>query len=85
MLANRRGRKSICLDDVRSRLEVLGVNFLDDRGAGEQEDFIVTLQILAIPTGESLAAVGGLVQLVALNHCAHRAVNEGDTLLQKTV
>ena len=43
-----------------------------------------TLEVLAAPIREPRAAKGRLIQLVLLDHRAHRAVNDDDAFAQQT-
>ena len=59
--------------------EVLFVDLADDVGPRELEQLVVALQVLRMVL-EALAAVGRLVEPVALDHRAHRAVEDHDAL-----
>ncbi len=83
MLADGRRRKRIRLDDVRAGFEVLRVNLRNDLRLGQQQQLVVALEVLAFPIAEALPAVIGLLQLVALDHRAHRTVNDGDAFAQQ--
>ena len=52
---------------------------LDHVGAGQHEDVVVALEVAAVIT-ETLAAEVGLLEPVALDHGAHRAVEDEDAL-----
>jgi hypothetical protein len=70
------------LDDIGACLEVLPVDPFDDRRLREDEEVVVSLEVhRVIP--EPLAAMRRLVQMVALDHGAHRAVEDGDALVEK--
>ncbi len=68
-------------DDVGAGLEVGLVNAADDVGLAQHEKVVVSFHGL-VEVGKAGAPVGGLVQLVALDHRAHRTVDEQDPLLR---
>ncbi len=53
------------------------VNVLDDLRLGQRQQVVVALEV-ARPVAEPFAAVAGLVELVALDHGAHGAVQDQD-------
>ena len=67
------------LDDVRAGLEVLAVDAADDVGPRQHEHVGVALEVVRM-IGEPRAAIVGLAQRVALDHRAHRAVQNQDAL-----
>src|SRR5262249_46348117 len=67
--------------DVRPRLKVLTVDFLNNRGTGQIEKVVEAFKILR-PAFESLATKRGFVQLIGLDHRSHRTVQEYDAFLQ---
>ncbi len=76
------GAEGVGLDQVRARGQVLLVDLADDLGARQQQQFVVALHVHRM-AGEALAAVLRLGQLVALDHGAHRAVQDQDALAQQ--
>ena len=80
-----RGRiraEGIGLDDVRARFQIFAVDGFDDFGLGQHQQIVVALEV-AVPVGKTLAAIIRLGQLVALDHGAHRAVQDENALLQE--
>ncbi len=77
----RDGRRAerVRLDDVRARGEVLIVNLADDPRLRDRQQLVVALHVTR-EILEALAAIRGLVELVALDHRAHRAVEDQDAL-----
>ncbi len=71
------GAEGVGLEDIGTRLHVLLVDALDHRWPGQHQQVVVSLQV-ARPVGKTLASVVGLVELVALNHSAHGAVQNED-------
>ena len=61
------------------------MNVLDDLRLGEVQQIVVALEVLAVPILEPLAAKCRLVQLVLLDHRAHRAVEDDDAFAQQTL
>ncbi len=57
---------------------------LDNPGLRQAQQIVVPLQVL-LPIPEPLAAKGGLVQLVGLDHGAHRAVEDDNALAQQAL
>ena len=58
------------------------MDLLDDVRLGQGKQIIRAFQIARMG-GELRAAVSGLIQLVALDHRPHRAVDDEDPLLQR--
>jgi hypothetical protein len=58
------------------------MDFGDDLWLRQAEQVVVAFQVLH-PILEPLAAVGGFVELVALQRRAHRAVNDDDALAEE--
>ena len=52
----------------------------NDVGAGEQQQVVVAFQVARV-VAEAFAAIVGLLQVVALNHRAHGAVENQQALL----
>src|SRR5690606_12656375 len=90
-LADRGGVEGVGLDQVGAGLKVGAVDAFDDLGTGEQQQVVVALEVVAaaravalvrgmvlavVALGEALAAVVGLAKAMALDHRAHRAVDE---------
>ena len=59
------------------------MNLPNDLRLGDHEEVVVSLEILAGPIGEAVAAVVGLLQFVLLDHRAHRAVEKNDALREQ--
>ena len=61
---------------------------LDDVGLGQREQIVVAFQVArgavrvvrVAAAGETFAAIAGFVELVALQHRAHRAVDDEDAV-----
>ena len=75
-------REGVRLDDVGAGGQILAVNGADDVRPRQDEDVAVPAQVLGVVL-EALAAEVGLGQLVALDHRAHRAVEEEHALLER--
>ncbi len=75
-------RKGVGLDDVGAGFQILAVDGADDVRPREDEDVAVPAQVLRMAP-EAIAAEVGLGQFVALDHRAHRAVEEEDALLER--
>src|SRR5581483_10041691 len=80
VLSNGGCGEGIRLHDIRSSLEVFAVDFLDDLRLGQEQNFVITLEILARPVGESFSSELGLGELVTLNDCPHGAIDDDDAL-----
>ena len=76
------GAEGVRRDDVGAGLEVLAVDGPDDVGLAQAEQVAVAAHLL-VPVGEPVAAVARLVEPVALDHRAHRAVDHQDALAQE--
>ena len=72
--------EGIGFDDVCARFEIGIMDLTDDFGLGQHEEIVVALEV-AREIFEALAPVASLVQLVALDHGTHRAVEDEDALL----
>ncbi len=75
------GVEGVGLEDVGAGVQVGLLDGLDDVRAAEQQQVVVALHV-ARPVCEALAAVVLFLQLVALDHGAHAAVEDQDALLQ---
>ena len=76
------GVEGVGLDDVGAGLEVGVVDLADEVRLGQHEQVVVALDV-AGPVGEALAAELLLLELVALHHRAHRAVDDEQPLLER--
>jgi hypothetical protein len=79
-LADRLRVEGVGLDDVGAGLEISVVDLADDRGLGQHEEIVVALEIVR-EILETRASVARLVELVALDHGAHGAVEDEDALI----
>ena len=78
-----RGRvERIGLENVGAGKQIRGVNGTDQFRPRECEQVVVTAQI-ARPVSEPRATIRGLIEALALNHGAHRTVEEQDALRQQ--
>ncbi len=57
----------------------------DDVWLRDVQEIVQTLEVFAAPVGIARATEGRLVQLVLLDHRAHRAVNDDDALTQQAL
>jgi hypothetical protein len=78
-----RRAEGVRLDDVRAGVEVTPVNFVDNAGLGQEEQFEPAFEVLSLPILEPLPAVIGFGQLVSLDHRPHRAIEQDDALAQQ--
>ena len=69
----------LVLDDVGAGLEIRVVDRAHDVGLRQHEEVVVALEVVVV-AGKARAAVVGLVEPVALDHRAHRAVQDQDAL-----
>ena len=76
------GGEGVGLDDVGAGLEEALVDVADDVRPGEREDVAVVEQVL-LGVGEALAAGVGLVEAVAADGRAHRAVEHEDPVAEE--
>ena len=78
-----RGRiEGVGLDDVGAGSEILFVDFADDLRLGQRQQIVVALHIVG-EVFEALAAIRRLVQIVVLDHRAHRAVENQDAAFEQ--
>jgi hypothetical protein len=79
------GVERVRLDDVRAGRQVVVVDGPDDLGARQAQEIVVTANVVRnlIAIGEALSPKARLVELVALDHGAHRAVQDQDALGQR--
>jgi len=82
-LGHRRGVEGVGLDNVRTRLQIGGVDAPDNLGLGEEQQIVVALQIVGV-VPEALAPVIGLAQAMTLDHGAHGPVQDEDALFQES-
>ena len=80
-LGHRSGAEGVGLDHVGAGRQVLLVDLADDVGPHQRQQLVVALEVLVMVL-EAIAAEVGLGQLVALDHGAHRAVQDQDALAQ---
>ena len=83
VLPDGRRAEGVGLDDVRTGLEVVPVDLLDHLRLRDLQQFVVPLQVLALPVGEPLAAELRLAQTIPLDDGAHRPVDDGDASAEK--
>jgi hypothetical protein len=74
--------EGIRLDDVRAGLEELRVDIADDRGSRDGQQVVVALEIAA-PVSEALASIIVFTEPVALDHRAHRTVEQDDAVVER--
>ena len=80
-LGDARRGEGVGADDVGPGVEVGAVDVTDDVGLRHRQDVGVALEVVAV-VGERLAAVAGLLELVALDEGAHGTVDHQDALAQ---
>ena len=73
------GVEGVGFQNVGTGLQIGGMDVANNLRLGDGKQVVVALQ-LRRPVGEALAAIIGFLQLVALNHRAHRAVEQQDAL-----
>ena len=81
--SDRGSAERVGLDDIGAGFEVLRVNFLDNPWLGEKEQLETAFEVFSLPISKPFPPIIGLGQLVALNHCAHRAVEHDDAFAQE--
>ena len=72
-LRNRGSAEGVGLDDIAACLEIGAMDPLDDFGAGDGEEVVIPLQVVAVPL-ETLTAEVLLRQRVPLDHRPHGSV-----------
>jgi hypothetical protein len=82
LLRHAGGAEGIGLDQVGARRQVLLVNRADDIRLREHQQFVVSLHVDRV-VGEARAAEVRFLQLVALDHRAHRAVEDQDAATEQ--
>ena len=70
--------KGVGGDNLRTRLQIAGVDLCDDCGLRQHQQVVVALHALAVSC-KALAAECRLIELVALDHGAHAAVDDENT------
>jgi hypothetical protein len=83
MEADGSSAKCVGLDDIRACLQILSVNRLDQVWLGELDEFEATFKIFAFPIVEAIPAIILFSQFMALDHGAHGAIEDDDTLAEK--
>ena len=80
---DRGGIEGVGLQNIDARVQKPAVNFLDHIGQGQRQQIVIAF--LGKPVvDEPITPVVGLFQLVSLYHCAHRAIDDQDSLLQQS-
>ena len=79
MHGNRGGVEGVGLNDVGARIKISGMNLLDDRRLGQHQQIIIAFEI-AWPILETHAPEVFLLQVIALDHGAHRAIQNQDAV-----
>ena len=79
LLRDRGGAEGIGFDQIRARGQVAFVDVLNDIGPSQREQLIVAFDV-PLEVLEALAAVLRFVELEALDHRAHRTIEDGDAL-----
>ena len=80
-LRQRRRRKGICLDDVRTRFEKAFVDVANGIRLREGKDVAVVQQILFVVL-KPLTSRIGFLKAVATNRCSHRPIEDKDAFFQ---
>ena len=75
------GTEGVGFQDVGAGFKILLVNLADHVGPGELQQLVVAFQGFRV-VAETLAAIVVLAEPVALDHRAHRAVEDDDALAQ---
>ncbi|MNO64973.1 hypothetical protein D3C76_557120 [compost metagenome] len=75
------GVEGVGLEDVRPGIQVGLFDGTDDIRAGQHQQVVVALDV-ARPVGEAFATVVVLLEAVALDHRAHAAIENQDTLFE---
>ena len=75
------GIEGVGADDIGAGRQIAVVDLGDRLGPGQHEQIVVALHGLAV-AGKARPAEGRLVELVALDHRAHGAVDDEDALLR---
>ncbi len=73
------GIEGIGLDDIGTDIQKRLMNVADQIGAGEGEQVVIAAQIEVV-VGKALAAVGGFLQFVFLNHAPHGPIYYQDAV-----
>ena len=81
-LRNRRRTKRIGFDDICASSQIALMHFADHVWAGERQELVVAFYVFAM-LSKSWATKICLRQFVALNHRAHRAVQNHHALAQE--
>ena len=74
-LRGARGVEGVGLDDVGAGFEIGTVDAADDLRPGQDQHIVIAFQILPVP-GETLTAIVGLDETMALHHGAHGAIED---------
>ena len=75
------GVEGVGLNDVGAGFEIRVVDLADDVRLGQHEQVVVALEVAWVIL-EARATIACLVELIALNHGAHGAVEDQDALLR---
>src|SRR4029077_1676260 len=75
--------KRVGFDDIGPCFEVSGMNFLDHLGLSQVQQLEAAFEIFSLPVAEFFSAVIVFGQFPALNHGAHRAVEDDDALVEQ--
>jgi hypothetical protein len=76
------GGKRIGFDDVASGFQIGVMDAYDDVGAGQRQQVVIPLQIVHVIL-ESLPTEGRFIEPVSLDHGAHGAIHDQDTLREQ--
>ena len=80
-LRNALRAEGIGLDNVGTRRKVLLVYFLDNMRLRQHQQFVVAFDVVG-EIRETCAAIRFFIQLVALDHGAHRAIEHENALTE---
>ena len=69
--------KTIGRNHIRTRIQIGAGNGINDIGTGQYQKVIIAFLIV---TQLILAPIGGLIKIIALNHCAKSTICQQDTL-----
>ena len=76
------GVEGVCFNNICAGLKIFFMNSANDFWPGDAEQLVISFHI-NVPVAKLFTPVIGFLKFVALDHCAHCAINHEDPVFQQ--